>query len=91
MERFDWEGLLRVMTYGLTTTRDATSMVDSAFKGAIDRPTHGTPEEYLEAIQTALGTDLDLAEVIGLDLHTDASVREYLRVVEERLLRQLAG
>jgi hypothetical protein len=91
MERRDWEGLLRALTYGITMTNQPMTKVHTAFDGAINRGAlDSSPAEYLEAIETALASGLDLADAIGLE-QTDADVRMFLEAVKERLARQLGA
>jgi hypothetical protein len=89
MEREDWEGFLRVLTYGIGQTNDPMRELDTAFNGGINRRAlGGSPEQYLDAIRSGLASDIDLADVIGLR-HSNAVVRAFLAAVEERLVRQI--
>ena len=56
---------------------------------AIDRPGPHTPADYLEAIQAALASDRDLSEAVWIKDHSDQKIRDYLRAVEERIVREL--
>lgn len=89
MDRSDWEGYLRVLTYGIGQTNDPMREIDTAFNGGINRRAlGGSPEQYLDAIRSGLGSDLDLADVIGIR-HRDAVVRAFLQAVEARLVREI--
>ena len=91
MERDDWEGFLRVLTYGIGQTNEPMREIDTAFNGGINRGAlGGSPEEYLDAIRSGLASNLDLADVIGLR-HGDAVVREFLGAVEVRLVKEMAA
>ena len=87
-QRFNWEGHIRLMTYGMAGSASKQE-VESAFRGAIDQPDAPPAADFLRAIQTALASKLDLSEAIGLDYHSDASIREYLKSVEAALLTRL--
>ena len=63
--------------------------VDRVLRDVIDVGTlEASPNKYLEAIRTALASDVDLSELIPQD-HSEKVIREYLAEIERRLNRRL--
>jgi hypothetical protein len=91
MDADRWQGILRVVTYALTSNGgEPLLLVESVFKMAIDPRHLGLqPEEYLLALRLGLASHCDLPSVLWLDDHTDAAVRAFLSAIEQRLSRQV--
>jgi hypothetical protein len=70
--------------------REPLREVDGSIRAVVDRQAMGgTIEDYLGAIRCALASKENLADLIGLDLHTDEAIREYLRAIETKLAARL--
>lgn len=75
--------LLKHLTYGLDMWRDPLQRVDDCIRGIAART--DPPEKYVRAIRAALASSEPLADELLVDSHSEATVRAFLKAIEQRL------
>jgi hypothetical protein len=79
------KGHIRVLLYPVIFEHDPIQSVDRVLDGVVrSRALRSSPEDYLAAIDAALGSDEDLATLLPQP-HADAAVRRYLEALRSRL------
>ena len=80
--------LLRVLSYGITTSRNPLDEVEGCIRAvaATDAPL----QKYLAAVRDALSCTDPLAEQMLLDRHSETTLRQFLEAVEKRLGEKIA-
>jgi hypothetical protein len=89
MERDRWPGYLMMLMYSLTTSSDAMSKVDFCVR-SIEKD-DAPLGEYLEAVRAALASGEAIGPTLGLEHHSEASLREFLLAVEQRLAARVGA
>jgi hypothetical protein len=78
------QGLIRALLYPVLFERHIMDGVERARRVVIDRALGGTPDDYREAIRSALASASPLCQ-FGSELHSEQEIREYLGEIARRL------
>jgi hypothetical protein len=78
------QGLIRALLYPVLFERRIMDGVERALRVVIDRALGGTPDDYREAIRSALTGEAPLCQ-FGSELHSEQEIREYLGEIARRL------
>jgi hypothetical protein len=80
-----WQGNIRAMLYGVQFEKDPLNGIDRIMRRVVYGGALGcTPQQYLEAIETALASNVMLSELLPQD-HPEATVRAFLSEIRNRL------
>jgi hypothetical protein len=84
--KLHWTGYVQALMYGVQFDRDPTlpTIIERAVKIVIERDRENAPGDYLQAIETALGSSRDLAKLLPQP-HCDQVVRRFLGSIAEDL------
>ena len=79
------KGHVRALLYPVIFEHDPIEGIDRVLDVVVHaRALRSSPEDYLAAIDAALGSDEDLATLVPQP-HSDAAVRQYLEELRSRL------
>lgn len=81
------QGLIRALLYPVLFERHIMDGVERALRVVIDRALGGTPDDYREAIRSALTSASPLCQS-GSELHSEQEIREFLEEIARRLERR---
>jgi hypothetical protein len=81
------KGLLRILIYPIQFSVNPVSDVDRVVDQVVrSKAMHTEPDEYLNAIEVALGSDERISELIE-QKHSESVIRTYLSEIQRRLQR----
>jgi hypothetical protein len=88
------QGLLRALIYPIQFEKDPTAVADKVIEWVVEGGAlKGTRMEYQAAVNTGLGSDERLSDLIPQD-HSESVIRAYLQEVQrglESLIRATGG
>jgi hypothetical protein len=78
------QGLIHALLYPVLFERHVMDGVERARRVVIDMALGGTPDDYREAIRSALASASPLCQ-FGSELHSEQEIREFLGEIARRL------